>query len=167
MRQPFGSVSLFILATLLVAVGRRLHEEDAARRPPDAAAASGDDRLAPTKPPAPAEPVREPPVTPTAPIAEDRMAAGDSSTRSTGTRRSGRSFFGLRPDSTSRREAQRILDGNAEVLKKYATWVITVEGHCDERGTAEYNLALGRAPRRWRPGRIWCRSASRPTGFAR
>ena len=23
------------------------------------------------------------------------------------------------------------------------TWTITIEGHCDERGTAEYNLALG------------------------
>ena len=32
---------------------------------------------------------------------------------------------------------------NAELLKKYSTWVVTVEGHCDERGTAEYNLALG------------------------
>jgi peptidoglycan-associated lipoprotein len=32
---------------------------------------------------------------------------------------------------------------NAEVLKKYGTWVVTIEGHCDERGTAEYNLALG------------------------
>jgi peptidoglycan-associated lipoprotein len=29
------------------------------------------------------------------------------------------------------------------VLKKYSTWQITIEGHCDERGTAEYNLALG------------------------
>jgi peptidoglycan-associated lipoprotein len=32
---------------------------------------------------------------------------------------------------------------NADLLKKYSTWVVTVEGHCDERGTAEYNLALG------------------------
>jgi peptidoglycan-associated lipoprotein len=32
---------------------------------------------------------------------------------------------------------------NAEVLKKYPSWVITIEGHCDERGTPEYNLALG------------------------
>ena len=32
---------------------------------------------------------------------------------------------------------------NAEIMKKYRTWVITIEGHCDERGTAEYNLALG------------------------
>ena len=32
---------------------------------------------------------------------------------------------------------------NAEILKKNPKWVITIEGHCDERGTAEYNLALG------------------------
>jgi peptidoglycan-associated lipoprotein len=36
-----------------------------------------------------------------------------------------------------------IVSGNAELLKKYSAWVITVEGHADERGTAEYNLALG------------------------
>ncbi len=39
--------------------------------------------------------------------------------------------------------AKSVLKANAEVLKTYGTWVITVEGHCDERGTAEYNLALG------------------------
>jgi len=32
---------------------------------------------------------------------------------------------------------------NADVLRKYPRWVVTIEGHCDERGTAEYNLALG------------------------
>ena len=36
-----------------------------------------------------------------------------------------------------------MLQANAAVLKKYPTWQITIEGHCDERGTAEYNLALG------------------------
>jgi peptidoglycan-associated lipoprotein len=39
--------------------------------------------------------------------------------------------------------ARQTLNKNAEVLKTYPTWVITIEGHCDERGTAEYNLALG------------------------
>jgi peptidoglycan-associated lipoprotein len=38
---------------------------------------------------------------------------------------------------------QQALNVNAGILKKYPTWVITIEGHCDERGTAEYNLALG------------------------
>jgi peptidoglycan-associated lipoprotein len=32
---------------------------------------------------------------------------------------------------------------NADVMRKYARWVVTIEGHCDERGTPEYNLALG------------------------
>ena len=36
-----------------------------------------------------------------------------------------------------------VVTGNVEVLKKYPQWVVTIEGHCDERGTAEYNLALG------------------------
>ena len=36
-----------------------------------------------------------------------------------------------------------IATSNAAVLKQYASWGITIEGHCDERGTAEYNLALG------------------------
>jgi peptidoglycan-associated lipoprotein len=35
------------------------------------------------------------------------------------------------------------VNANADMLRKYATWMVTVEGHCDERGTAEYNLALG------------------------
>jgi peptidoglycan-associated lipoprotein len=40
-------------------------------------------------------------------------------------------------------EAQATLDRQANWLKKYATAKVTVEGHCDERGTREYNLALG------------------------
>ncbi len=40
-------------------------------------------------------------------------------------------------------DAQQSLNEDAAVLKQHPTWVITIEGHCDERGTAEYNLALG------------------------
>lgn len=39
--------------------------------------------------------------------------------------------------------ARATMAANAQVMRKYVTWVVTVEGHCDERGTAEYNLALG------------------------
>jgi peptidoglycan-associated lipoprotein len=42
------------------------------------------------------------------------------------------------------READRaILAKNADVLKKFDFLRVTIEGHCDERGTVEYNLALG------------------------
>lgn len=40
-------------------------------------------------------------------------------------------------------ESRATLDRQAAWLKKYASVKVTVEGHCDERGTREYNLALG------------------------
>ncbi|HEX6739984.1 MAG TPA: peptidoglycan-associated lipoprotein Pal [Vicinamibacteria bacterium] len=42
-----------------------------------------------------------------------------------------------------RAEDQPILAKNAETLKKFDFLLITIEGHCDERGSVEYNLALG------------------------
>ena len=40
-------------------------------------------------------------------------------------------------------DGRAALETNADVLQRYATWIITIEGHCDERGTPEYNLGLG------------------------
>ena len=40
-------------------------------------------------------------------------------------------------------EAQQILAKQAIWLRKYPNVRVTIEGHCDERGTREYNLALG------------------------
>ena len=40
-------------------------------------------------------------------------------------------------------EGRAVLDKQAAWLKEYGSVNITVEGHCDERGTREYNLALG------------------------
>jgi peptidoglycan-associated lipoprotein len=45
--------------------------------------------------------------------------------------------YDIRPEDAG------ILKQNAEVLKKYHKVKIQIEGHCDERGTNEYNLALG------------------------
>jgi peptidoglycan-associated lipoprotein len=39
--------------------------------------------------------------------------------------------------------AQTILKNGAAAYLKYRDYKLVVEGHCDERGTAEYNLALG------------------------
>jgi len=53
-----------------------------------------------------------------------------------------RVFFGFdRYDLTPEARAQ--LEQQAAWLKSYPQHRITVEGHCDERGTREYNLALG------------------------
>ncbi len=47
-------------------------------------------------------------------------------------------------DSTLiRADAQATLAKQAQWLNQYGSYAITVEGHADERGTREYNLALG------------------------
>src|SRR5690242_1028739 len=40
-------------------------------------------------------------------------------------------------------EGRTVLQRQADWLKKYPNVTVSVEGHCDERGTREYNLALG------------------------
>jgi len=42
-----------------------------------------------------------------------------------------------------RDDMKPILEKNAEWLKKFPSVKILIEGHCDERGTEEYNMALG------------------------
>jgi len=51
-------------------------------------------------------------------------------------------FFTYDSDELDEPARQSLAD-NAKVLMQYGNWVITIEGHCDERGTPEYNLALG------------------------
>ena len=45
--------------------------------------------------------------------------------------------------SSIREDGRGTLAKQAEWLKKYSNYPITIEGKCDERGTREYNLALG------------------------
>ncbi|MBI1243394.1 MAG: peptidoglycan-associated lipoprotein Pal [Alphaproteobacteria bacterium] len=45
--------------------------------------------------------------------------------------------------SELRPEARRTIERWAAWLKQYPQNTVTVEGHCDERGTREYNIALG------------------------
>lgn len=53
-----------------------------------------------------------------------------------------RVFFAYNESSLSS-EARATLDRQAAWLKKYPSTSVSIEGHCDERGTREYNLALG------------------------
>ncbi|PYQ14826.1 MAG: peptidoglycan-associated lipoprotein Pal [Acidobacteria bacterium] len=100
---------------------------------------------APAPPPAvpAAPPPAPPPATPGAPIVDDyerlRQTASDEIEK-----------MGLLADihfdydKAELRDGDRqILARNAETLKKFDFLKITVEGHCDERGSVEYNLALG------------------------
>ena len=91
-------------------------------------------------PPAPPEPVAEPTVVPPMPAPEDITAGSlDDLNRNSPLKPV---FYEL--DSSELSSAgQATLQENAAVLKRNGGWQITVEGHCDERGSAEYNLALG------------------------
>jgi len=96
---------------------------------------------APSRPPAPPEPVVEPIIVPPEPVRDDAISAAslDDLNRNSPLKAV---FYELDSSELSA-EGQRTLDQNAALLKRYPTWTVTVEGHCDERGTAEYNLALG------------------------
>ena len=94
------------------------------------------------RPPSPPEPVPETTTVPPEPkIGEDPLTGADLESINKNSPFQP-VFFAL--DSSDVDQAgQQVLNANAEVLKKYPGWMITIEGHCDERGTAEYNLALG------------------------
>jgi len=96
---------------------------------------------APATPPAPPEPVREQTSVPTEPVRDDAIASAslDDLNRNSPLKPV---FYELDKSELSP-AGQKVLDENATVLKRYPVWAITIEGHCDERGTAEYNLALG------------------------
>ena len=53
-----------------------------------------------------------------------------------------RVFFGFDKSDISA-ESRQILQKQADWMKAHPSVTVTVEGHCDERGTREYNLALG------------------------
>jgi peptidoglycan-associated lipoprotein len=94
-----------------------------------------------TRPPAPPEPVPE-----TSPIPPEPTISDDPLTKDLDTINKNSPFqpvfFALDSYEVDG-GGQQALNTNAGILKKYPTWIITIEGHCDERGTPEYNLALG------------------------
>jgi peptidoglycan-associated lipoprotein len=94
-----------------------------------------------TPPPEPPEPVQEPGGVPPEPVPEDSILSGsiDDINRNSPLQPAFFVYDSSEIDAT----AQRALEHNAEMLKKYPNFQISIEGHADERGTAEYNLALG------------------------
>ena len=92
-------------------------------------------------PPGPPEPVSEPTVVPPMPMPEDTIGSKSLDDLNRDSPLSP-VFFEL-DSSELNTVGQATLQQNAAVLKQYAAWQITIEGHADERGSAEYNLALG------------------------
>src|SRR5574337_49754 len=82
----------------------------------------------------PSTPVQEPPAA-GAPTAQQPATAGQESPLKD-------VFFDF-DKSAVRGDAKPALSEDLQWLNAHSTARITIEGHCDERGTAEYNLALG------------------------
>jgi peptidoglycan-associated lipoprotein len=130
---------LTLMAVTLVAVACGGKKPPVARPapPPQAPVAVS----TPPRPPAPPEPSPEPTTVPPEPVRDDAIASSslDDLNRNSPLKPV---FFAL--DSSEIDPAGKAaLDADAPLLKRYPSWVVTIEGHCDERGTAEYNLALG------------------------
>jgi peptidoglycan-associated lipoprotein len=132
-------VTLVASAALITAVACGKKTPPVARPAPPPPAATGP--TAPSRPPAPPEPVREPTSVPPEPVRDDAISSAslDDLNKNSPLKPV---YFEL--DSSDLTAAnQKTLDEDAALLKRYTSWTVTVEGHCDERGTAEYNLALG------------------------
>jgi peptidoglycan-associated lipoprotein len=128
---------LMVLAVLLtVVVGACAKKQPPVARPMPPPSANTN-----PPPPPPPRPVSEPVPVPPEPLKDDAIGSRslDDLNRDSPLKPL---FYDLDSSDVSA-EGQQVLQANAAVLKKYPTWQVTIEGHCDERGTAEYNLALG------------------------
>jgi peptidoglycan-associated lipoprotein len=137
MRSSAARAAIFVLGMAVAATACGRKQTPVVRPvPPPASAAGGAGR-----PPSPPEPVSEPTIVPPEPVPESSISSAslDDLNRNSPLKPV---FFEL--DSAEiGAPGQSVLDENAAILKRYGTWTVTIEGHCDERGTAEYNLALG------------------------
>jgi peptidoglycan-associated lipoprotein len=96
-------------------------------------------------PAAPAEEVKPPQQPTTADKTENPLLSEDLQVVNDELRRRGFAgdvYFNY-DESNLSDDARDKLARNADVLKSQPQFQITIEGHCDERGTSEYNLALG------------------------
>ena len=138
MKAARSLVTVVAVAALITSVACGKKTVPVARPAPPPAPS---DSTAPPRPPAPPDPVREPVSVPAEPVRDDAISSASLDDLNKNSP--------LKPvyyelDSSDLTAAnQKTLDENAALLKRYASWTVTVEGHCDERGTAEYNLALG------------------------
>ncbi len=98
---------------------------------------------APAKPPAPPAPPTAPAPAP-APraLTDEELMAQKTIEQLNQERPLADVFFDL-DQSSIRDDARAGLSTNADWLKRWTNTRISIEGHCDERGTAEYNLGLG------------------------
>jgi peptidoglycan-associated lipoprotein len=123
-----------VLAVATAACGKKVPPPAPAPPPPPPVAA------APPPPPPPPPPPK--PAPPPPPLTEDQIFAQKTVDQLNAERPLSDVLFNL-DESTVREDAKLLLQKNSDWLKRWTSTQITVEGHCDSRGSSEYNLALG------------------------
>ncbi|HSC28063.1 MAG TPA: peptidoglycan-associated lipoprotein Pal [Vicinamibacterales bacterium] len=159
MKIPRAAAAI-ALVLLLTAVGACGKKEPPVARPIPPPPAAGAEDTTPARLPSPPEPVVEPTAVPPEPISEDPLRTSDIDMINRNS--PFQPVFFAFDSAEIGADGQQALNTNAAVLKKYGDWVITIEGHADERGTAEYNLALGE--RRAMAARTYLVSLGIPAG---
>ncbi len=133
-----GTILIAAVLVMMVAAACAKKQPPVARPMPPPGATSGAGGGAPPGPP---QPVSEPVPVPPEPLPED--AIGSKSLDDLNRDSPLKQVFYELDNADLSQLAQQTLQVNAGIMKKYGTWQITIEGHCDERGSTEYNLALG------------------------
>jgi peptidoglycan-associated lipoprotein len=130
-------VGLMILCATIVSVG-------CGKKVPPATAAGGGTSVPTTQsaPPAPPRSVPSDTTTASKGLTDDELFAQKTLDQLNAERPLADVHFDL-DDWQIGEEGRIILQKNAAWLKRWSSTRITVEGHCDDRGTGEYNIALG------------------------
>jgi peptidoglycan-associated lipoprotein len=128
-------VAALCTALAVAACAKKVPPPAPAPPPPPVAAA-------PAPPPPPPPPPRPAPAPAPVPLTEEQIFAQKSLEQLNAERPLSDVFFDL-DESTIRDDARSLLQRNADFLKRWTSTQVTVEGHCDSRGSSEYNLALG------------------------
>ena len=138
MRKLTTAITVMVLVAALGACAKKTPPVARPVPPPP----STGDPNATKRPPTPPTPVAEPqPIPPEPTLSSDDIGSKDIDDINRNS--PFQPVFFLYDQFEVDAAGQTALNGNADILKKYPSWIITIEGHADERGTAEYNLALG------------------------
>ena len=136
MRDGVRAIGVVTLA-LAISVSACGKKKPAAPAPPPPAPAP---TTTPAPPPPPPAPPREAP--PAHVPTEEEIFASKTLEQLNAEKPLGDAYFDL-DSQTIRDDAKPVLQTDADWLKKWGSTKVMIEGHADERGSAEYNLALG------------------------
>ena len=140
-RRCVWLTAILLLVVLVVTGCSRRTPPPAAPPPPAPPPAATKPAPPPPPPPPPPAPPAQPPQT-QKPLSEDEIFAKKTVDQLNSEMPLGLVEFDY--DQFAIRDDQRgVLQKNADYLRRWTTVRATIEGHADERGTSEYNLALG------------------------